>query len=126
LELIEPMSDRYKNEIEKILEDTPNLPDAPSELIGSQESFYNQAISLFHMSRNRKFGSVSAFNMFVLSIIVFAGFFITKVNLLAVFGISALIVSYLTFVWPTSFKRPTLLLGKFMTWCGGLVKKTDK
>ena len=126
MELIEPMSDRYKNEIEKILEDTPNLPDAPLEPIGPQESFYNQAISLFHMSRDRKFGSVSAFNMFVLSIIIFAGFFITKVNLLAVFGISSLIVSYLTFVWPTSFKRPTILLGKFGAWCGGLFKKTDK
>ena len=120
------MSDRYKNEIEKILEDTPDLPDAPPEPIASEESFYSQMLSLFHMSRDRKFGSVSAFNMFVLSIIFFVGVFITKVNLLAVFGISSLIVSYLTFVWPTSFKRPTILLGKFGAWCGGLFKKTDK
>jgi hypothetical protein len=120
------MSDRYKNEIEKILEDTPDLPDEPPEPIGLGESFYSQMISLFHMSRNRKLGSISAFNMFVLSIIFFAGFFITKVNLLTVFGISSLIVSYLTFVWPTSFRRPIMLLDKFVAWCGGLFKKTGK
>ena len=39
------MSDRYKNEIEKILEDTPDLPDAPPEPIGSEESFYSQMLS---------------------------------------------------------------------------------
>ncbi len=70
------MSDRYKNEIEKILEDTPDLPDAPPEPIASEESFYSQMLSLFHMSRDRKFGSVSAFNMFVLAIIFFCrGFY---------------------------------------------------
>ncbi|PZC42324.1 MAG: hypothetical protein DK303_001090 [Chloroflexi bacterium] len=120
------MSDRYKNEIEKILEDTPDLPDEPPEAIGPEESFYSQMISLFHMSRNRKFGSISAFSMFVFSIIFFIGFFITKVNLLTVFGISSLIVSYLTFVWPTSFKRPIILLDKFVAWCGRLFRKTGK
>ena len=126
MELFEPMSDRYMNEIEKILEDTPDLPDAPLEPIGPQESFYDQMLSLFHMSRDRKLGSVSAFNLFVLSIVFFAGFFIIKMNLFAVFGISSLIMSYLTFVWPNSLKRPSILLNKFMTWCGGLFKKTDK
>ena len=120
------MSDKYKDEIEKILEDTPDLPSAPPEIIGSEESFYGQMISLFHMSRNRKFGSISTFHMFVLSIIFFVGFFITKVNLLTVFGISSLIVSYLTFVWPTSFRRPIMFLDKFVAWCGGLFKKTGK
>ena len=120
------MSDRYKNEIENILEDTPELPDAPLEAIGPQESFYDQILSLFHMSRDRKFGSVSAFNMFLLSLIFFAGFFIIKMNLFAVFGISSLIVSYLTFVWPTSLNRPGLFLNRFMTWSGGLFKKKDK
>jgi len=67
LELFEPMSDRYKNEIEKILEDTPELPDAPLEVVGPPESLYDQMLSLFHMSRDRKFGSVSAFSMFLLS-----------------------------------------------------------
>ena len=120
------MSDRYKNEIEKILEDTPELPDAPLEVVGPPESLYDQMLSLFHMSRDRKFGSVSAFNMFLLSMIFFAGFFIIKMNLFAVFGISSLIVSYLTFVWPTSLNRPGMFLNKLMTWCGGLFKKTDK
>ena len=115
------MSDRYKNEIEKILEDTPELPDAPLEAIGPQESFYDQILSLFHMSRDRKFGSVSAFNMFLLSLIFFAGFFIIKMNLFAVFGISSLIVSYLTLVWPTSLNRPGMFLNRFMTWSLSLI-----
>ena len=120
------MSDRYKNEIEKILEGSPDLPDEPSIRDEYIESFTDQLRFLFVDSRNRKLGSMSAFNILIVSIISFALFLVTKVNLFAVIGIGCLLVSYLTFIWPTSLQRPRLYFDKFMSWLNGLRKKTNK
>ena len=120
------MSDRYKNEIEKILEGSPDLPKEPPIQDETIESFRDQVGSLFRHARNRKLGSMSAFNILVVSITSFTLFFLTKINLFAVIGIGCLLVSYLTFIWPTSLGRPRSYFDKFMSWFNRLKKNTDK
>ncbi len=120
------MSDRYKNEIEEILEGSPNLPDQPLIQDDSTESFKEQLISLVYDARNRKIGAISSFNILIASVILFALFLVTKVNLFAVIGIACLLVSYITFIWPTSLRRPKLYFDKLLSWFNTLGKKTDK
>ena len=110
------MPDRYKDEIEEILEGSPNLPDQPLEQNESTESFKDQLVFLFFDLRNRKIGSVSAFNILIGSVVFFALFFATKVNLFAVIGIGCLLVSYLTAIWPTSLRSPRLYFDKVLFW----------
>lgn len=118
------MSDRYKNEIEKILENTPNLPEEQPILADSQKSNRDQIVHLFHLSRERKLGSVSSFTLLVLSGLLFFGFMGTKFNLFAVLSVTFLLLSYLTYVCPISFWRPRMIWTKFMSRCVGLFKKT--
>ena len=120
------MSDRYKNEIEKILEGSPDLPEEPPIQDETIESFRDQVGSLFRDARNRKLGSMSAFNILVVSIVFFTLFFLTKINLLAVIGIGFLFGSYLTFIWPTSSERPRSYFDKSMSWFNRFKKNTDK
>ena len=79
------MSDRYKNEIEKILEGTPDLPEQPMVEDDPAESFKDELVALFFDARNRKIGSISAFNISIASIVFFAVFFVIKVNCLLFF-----------------------------------------
>ena len=120
------MSDRYKNEIEKILEGTPDLPEQPMVEDEPDESLKDELVALFFDARNRKIGSISAFNISIASIVFFALFFVIKVNLFAVAGIACLLVSYLTFIWPTSSRRPRLYFDNLLSWFKGLGKKTDE
>ena len=120
------MSDRYKNEIEKILEGTPDLPEQPMVEDEPDESLKDELVALFFDARNRKIGSISAFNISIVSIVLFALFFVIKVNLFAVAGIACLLVSYLTFIWPTSLQRPRLYFDNLLSRFKGLRKKTDK
>ena len=120
------MSDRYKNEIEKILEGTPDLPEQPMLEDEPNESLKDELVALFFDARNRKIGSISAFNISIASIVLFALFFVIKVNLFAVAGIACLLVSYLTFIWPTSLQRPRLYFDNLLSWFKGLGKKTDE
>ncbi|MED5410277.1 MAG: hypothetical protein VYE36_06520 [Chloroflexota bacterium] len=120
------MSDRYKNEIEKILEGTPDLPEQPMVEDEPDESLKDELVALFFDARNRKIGSISAFNISIASIVLFALFFVIKVNLFAVAGITCLLVSYLTFIWPTSLQRPRLYFDNLLSWFKGLGKKTDE
>ena len=120
------MSDRYKNEIEKILEGTPDLPEQPMVEDEPDESLKDELVALFFDARNRKIGSISAFNISIASIVFFALFFVIKVNLFADAGIACLLVSYLTFIWPTSLQRPRLYFDNLLSRLKGLRKKTDK
>ena len=120
------MSDRYKNEIEKILEGTPDLPEQPMVEDEPDESLKDEVVALCFEARNRKIGSISAFNISIASIVLFALFFVIKVNLFAVAGIACLLVSYLTFIWPTSLQRPRLYFDNLLSWFKGLGKKTDE
>ncbi len=120
------MPDRYKNEIEKILEGSPDLPNQSLIQDEATESFKDQVGSLFFDFRNRKIGSISAFNILIVSIIFFALLLVTKVNFFAVLGTGCLIVSYLTFIWPTSLRWPRQYFDKLLFWFNGLGKKTDK
>ena len=120
------MSDRYKNEIEKILEGTPDLPEQPMVEDEPDESLKDELVALFFDARNRKIGSISAFNISIASIVLFALFFVIKVNLFAVAGIACLLVSYLTFIWPTSLQRPRLYFDNLLSWFKGLGKKADE
>ena len=47
------MSDRYKDEIEKILEDNPDLPKNGLSQNDLQEPLGGQIVSLFHLARYR-------------------------------------------------------------------------
>lgn len=120
------MSDRYKNEIEKILEGTPDLPEQPMVEDEPDESLKDELVALFFDARNRKIGSISAFNISIASIVFFALFFVIKVNLFAVAGIACLLVSYLTFIWPTSLQRPRLYFDNLLSWFKELGKKADE
>ena len=120
------MSDRYKNEIEKILEGTPDLPEQPMVEDEPDESLKDELVALFFDARNRKIGSISAFNISIASIVFFALFFVIKVNLFAVAGIACLLVSYLTFIWPTSLQRPRLYFDNLLSRFKALGKKTGK
>ena len=48
------MSDRYKNEIEKILEGTPDLPEQPMVEDDPAESFKDEVVALFLMREIEK------------------------------------------------------------------------
>lgn len=110
------MSDRYKDEIEKILEDNPDLPKNGLSQNDLQEPLGGQIVSLFHLARNRKIGFLSAINALGFSVLCLLGFMATKFNLFAVLGVVFLVVSYLIFIWPTSFKVSRFFVGKLNSW----------
>ena len=114
------MSDRYKDEIENILQSTPDLPEEHSVTENSPESIRDHIINIFYLSRERKLGPLSSFSSLALSGLAFLGFMVTKFNVLAVLSITFLLVSYLTFVCHIFLQRPRVIRNRFKSWWGGL------
>lgn len=114
------MSDRYKDEIENILQSTPDLPEEHSVTENSSESIRDHIINIFYLSRERKLGPLSSFSSLALSGLAFLGFMVTKFNVLAVLSITFLLVSYLTFVCHIFLQRPRVIWNRFKSWWGGL------
>ena len=89
--------ERYEDEIEKILENSGDLPDAPKNVSMSHMTLVEELRTWLNQAIRRKLGFISSVRLLIVTVVFAILFFVTRQPIFAWVGIVVFLSAYLVF-----------------------------